>query len=98
MKHTLDATVYPEADDCPTWRDVTLLPLRDSPSYVYSGDAETEETVYLVGPDGELNPSDELCAAVEAALAKIRECPEGFAVAALGTGLENALERYRVRK
>lgn len=98
-----------ETDDEPTRIDVKLPPLRDSPNYVYAyrvaydapyaGDSETEETVYLVGPNGEINPSDELVAAVEAVLAKIYvyDGRDECATEDIETDLENALERYRGR-
>lgn len=93
---------YTERDDEPTWRDVQLPPLRESPSYVYQGDSETEDTVYLVGPAGELNPSDELCAAVEAVLAKVIIATDNAydspTLDDVQTDLENALERYRGRQ
>lgn len=109
---------YTERDDEPTWIDVILppasrsdadalcyrqqAPLRESPSYVYAGDSETEETVYLVAPNGELNPSDELVAAVEAVLAKIAIATDnahsGGSLEDVETDLSNALERHRGRK
>lgn len=74
-------------------------PLRESPSYVYAGDSDTEETVYLDGPNGELHPSDELVAAVEAVLAKMHRMADGYGMALedVETDLENALEQYRCR-
>lgn len=93
---------YTERDDEPTWRDVQLPPLRESPSYVYQGDSDTEETVYLVGPAGELNPSDELVAAVEAVLAKLHTSTAIVhsisTLEDIETDLSNALERYRGRQ
>lgn len=106
---------YAAHDDDPTWRDVILpeikmqytepgpAPLRESPSYVYQGDSETGETVYLVGPAGELNPSDELCAAVQAVLVKMvagfamYDHVSASALEDIETDLEHALERYRAR-
>lgn len=68
----------------------------------YAGDSEIEETVYLVGAAGELNPSDELVAAVEAVLAKIAIATDnahsGGSLEDVETDLENALERYRGRQ